>query len=582
MAGHAYFTSDILSQKLLVVGAGGIGCELLKNLAMAGFLDVEVIDLDTIDVSNLNRQFLFRKEHVGQPKAKVAADAARAMRPNMNIVYHHDSIFNSKYDVPYFQRFAVVLNALDNLAARRHVNRLCISSGIPLIDGGTTGFLGQVRVIKRNVTECFDCVDHPVPRTFPTCTIRNTPSEFIHCIVWGKFLFNQLFGDPDPDEDVAPTEEVAPTGQVAPTEQVENAMETNGSSAKNGEGNEKTISTRQFAAENNYDAQQMYNKLFVRDIEYLLSMEDLWKQRRPPVPFRIDDLTSLPQTSNESPLNSVWLLDRWISEFASTIQVLANRFEEESASNRVLTWDKDDDVALRFVAACANIRASIFHIPGKSLFDVKSMAGNIIPAIATSNAIVAGLMVVEAYKVVGKEDEKFQSSFISLKPTVRGKIVVNDATVKPNPKCYVCTNKREVFVKLNTSKMTLKILVNMVIKEGIGMIAPDVTDFGNGRIIASSEESENKAIENRTLADLSVVNGSQLDCDDYQQSFDFKLFIVHDDELGPDEYKIVLDSEQSSDNGHVKVFAEEEAKRKRTAGETDEEEPKRPRMENDA
>lgn len=155
-------------------------------------------------MSNLNRQFLFRKEHVGRPKAKVAADAARAMRPEMKIIYHHDSIFNTKYDVPYFQRFAVVLNALDNLglftseltstyllllAARRHVNRLCISGGVPLIDGGTTGFLGQVRVIKRNITECFDCVDHPVPRTFPTCTIRNTPSEFIHCIVWAKFLF---------------------------------------------------------------------------------------------------------------------------------------------------------------------------------------------------------------------------------------------------------------------------------------------------------------------------------------------------------------------------------------------------------
>lgn len=72
--------------------------------------------MDTIDVSNLNRQFLFRKEHVGQPKAKVAADAVRAMRPDMTITYHHDTIFNNKYNVLYIQRFAVVLNALDNLS----------------------------------------------------------------------------------------------------------------------------------------------------------------------------------------------------------------------------------------------------------------------------------------------------------------------------------------------------------------------------------------------------------------------------------------------------------------------------------
>ena len=59
---------QILSSKILLVGSGGIGCELLKNLSLSGFRQVEVIDLDTIDVSNLNRQLLFRGQHVGQRK----------------------------------------------------------------------------------------------------------------------------------------------------------------------------------------------------------------------------------------------------------------------------------------------------------------------------------------------------------------------------------------------------------------------------------------------------------------------------------------------------------------------------------
>jgi len=66
------FANFLVQAKILMVGAGGIGCELLKNLVLSGFGEVHIVDLDTIDLSNLNRQFLFRHEHIKKSKALVS------------------------------------------------------------------------------------------------------------------------------------------------------------------------------------------------------------------------------------------------------------------------------------------------------------------------------------------------------------------------------------------------------------------------------------------------------------------------------------------------------------------------------
>lgn len=156
------------------------------------------IDLDTIETSNLNRQFLFRRKHVGQSKAVTAAEVIQALRPQAAIKAHHANVKDKDFDVDYFRSFDIVLNGLDNLEARRHVNRLCLAAGTPLVESGTAGYLGQVTVHLKGATECFECTPKPTPKTFAICTLRNTPDRPIHCIEWSKsMLFPRLFGKPD-------------------------------------------------------------------------------------------------------------------------------------------------------------------------------------------------------------------------------------------------------------------------------------------------------------------------------------------------------------------------------------------------
>ncbi|KAI0477319.1 hypothetical protein GGR56DRAFT_636771 [Xylariaceae sp. FL0804] len=88
----------------------------------------------------LNRQFLFRHEHIKKSKALVAKEAAQRFNPNVKLVAHHANIKDAHFNVEWSRGFRLVFNALDNLEARRHANRMCLAADVPLIESGTTGF----------------------------------------------------------------------------------------------------------------------------------------------------------------------------------------------------------------------------------------------------------------------------------------------------------------------------------------------------------------------------------------------------------------------------------------------------------
>ena len=125
---------------MLVVGAGGIGCELVKCLSVTGFQKLSVIDLDTIDISNLNRQFLFRRQHVDMPKSKTLKEAICAQNNQIIIDDYIGKIQEDRFGFSFFSKFDLVINALDNDEARNHVNQMCFNLNIPLVEAGTNGY----------------------------------------------------------------------------------------------------------------------------------------------------------------------------------------------------------------------------------------------------------------------------------------------------------------------------------------------------------------------------------------------------------------------------------------------------------
>jgi len=153
--------------------------------------------MDEIDLSNLNRQFLFRTKDIGQSKAETAAKFVNERVPGVKVIPHFCRL--EDYDDDFYRKFNIIIAGLDSQHARYWLNnKICQlvkfedeeqtiidkSSIIPLVDGGTEGFKGQVKVILPRITACLSCMkglDTP-QKVFPLCTIQGTPRIPEHCV----------------------------------------------------------------------------------------------------------------------------------------------------------------------------------------------------------------------------------------------------------------------------------------------------------------------------------------------------------------------------------------------------------------
>ncbi len=142
--------------KLIVVGAGALGNEVIKNLALLGVGKVLIVDMDTIESSNLTRSVLFRLHDVGRMKAEVAAESAMEIDPNLKAIPICKEV-QSCVGLGSFRRADFVFGCLDNTQTRRDINRFCLQTQTPIIDAGLDALSGDVRVYLPPFEVCLDC-----------------------------------------------------------------------------------------------------------------------------------------------------------------------------------------------------------------------------------------------------------------------------------------------------------------------------------------------------------------------------------------------------------------------------------------
>jgi ubiquitin-activating enzyme E1 C len=181
----------ISSSKVLIVGVGALGCEIAKNLSLVGVGNLILVDMDTIEISNLSRQMLFTEKDKGRLKADVAKESLNLLNPEVNITTYTKKF--QEIPLSVFEDAEVIAGGLDSFSARFTLNRISHELCIPYVDGAATGFKGNVQIIipdgcpaALKPTPCLRCF-FPVPpadeKVYVACSIPGEPRSREQCIL---------------------------------------------------------------------------------------------------------------------------------------------------------------------------------------------------------------------------------------------------------------------------------------------------------------------------------------------------------------------------------------------------------------
>jgi ubiquitin-activating enzyme E1 len=415
--------NKIQKKRPFVIGSGAIGCELVKNLGMMGVKDMFLTDMDYIEKSNLSRQFLFNDNDIRKSKAQTAAKKIKLMNEDTNVIVFENKVCKETEDIfnkEFHKKVDVYLNALDNQEARLYVDNLAIQNKKPLIDSGTTGGKGNVQVIIPHLTESYGSSKDPDDKVgIPICTIKSFPFKQSHTIQWARELFETEFNE-------------------IPSKIIKHNTEDNLESFTPSEMNtliKQLYKYRDFTLSkegyynvlshifvenfdygikellNKYSDPEKSNELQGKILPSLLNFDSIKKQIDDFMTFGFKLMSQLFNTEiiyskEDFTVLSPQSLNINYEKIHETVDMLfiKNIITNISKLNisKKIDFEKDDDSLghVEFLLTCANIRNNQYKIEEADLFTTRKIAGNIIPAMITTTALVSGFQILEYIKII--------------------------------------------------------------------------------------------------------------------------------------------------------------------------------------